>query len=331
MAHYFSYLPNFDYVSRLPNAKIGDYVQIKNFFRRSKVFEEIFNNLVFFEKYTIVGDERPDTVAKNFYGDSTLDWVIFLSNNYINVQDEWPLSQVSFDKIMLEKYGTYENLYSGIHHVETKEIKDSQGRVILKEGITISPNWLSNGNFVTIPESFIQFLSFELFEDQGDLVPYATVITEKSFPDAREGDQIKIENVNDVAYNGIFTINQVISDNVFRFFLNQTPTEQFAILNNPIVELFRISTNENINLADGNFYYEYYDENLETTVFVNRNDFTEIITNYQFEVRKEEAKRNIYLLKPQYLNILLDDLENIMTYRTGSTQFVNRKLKRAEY
>lgn len=329
MSHYFRYLPNYDYVSRLPNAKIGDYVQIKNFFRRSKVFDEIFNNLVFFEKYTIVGDERPDTVAKKFYGDPTLDWVIFLSNNYVNVQDEWPLTQVSFDRVMLEKYKTYENLYSGIHHVETKEIKDSQGRVILKEGIKISPNWLSNGNFVTIPESFILFLSYELIDDAGDLVPYATVITEKPFVDAREGDQIRIEGVNDSAYNGIFFINEVVSDNVFRFFLNQTPTQEVAVLNDPIQEIFRISTNEGINLEDGNFYYEYYDENLETNVFVNRDDFTEIITNYQYEVRKEEAKRNIYVLKPQYLNILFDDLENIMTYKSGSSQFINRKLKRA--
>ena len=32
MANYFSYLPDFDYVSRLPDAKIGDYTIVKNLF-----------------------------------------------------------------------------------------------------------------------------------------------------------------------------------------------------------------------------------------------------------------------------------------------------------
>ena len=54
------------------------------------------------------------------------------------------------------------------------------------------------------------------------------------------------------------------------------------------------------------------------------------VTNYTYEERIENAKRNIYLLKPRYINVIRDDMEIAMAYRKGSTQYVNPRLKRAE-
>ena len=39
-----------------------------------------------FDRYKVQGDERPDTVSENVYGKSTLDWVILLSNNIIDIK-----------------------------------------------------------------------------------------------------------------------------------------------------------------------------------------------------------------------------------------------------
>jgi hypothetical protein len=235
MAHYFRSVPNFNYVSRLPNAKINDYIQIKNFFRKGKIFEEIFNELSFFEKYNIEGDEKPYNVAQKIYGDSTLDWVIFLSNNYLSVQDEWPLSQDSFDKVMIQKYGSYEALYQGIHHYETIEIKDSRGRILLPEGTQVNSTWKTNGNFIEL-----------------------------------------------------------------------------------------------VGESESAYSYEYYDSDLEVTVSVPSTELIKVVTNYDYEINKEERKREIFLLKAQYLNILFENLEDIMTYKEGGTQYVDRKLKKGE-
>ena len=54
------------------------------------------------------------------------------------------------------------------------------------------------------------------------------------------------------------------------------------------------------------------------------------ITNYQYEEKINDAKRNIYLLKPEYQQVVRDDLESLMSYKEGSTQYVNETLKRAE-
>ena len=44
----------------------------------------------------------------------------------------------------------------------------------------------------------------------------------------------------------------------------------------------------------------------------------------------EDAKRNIDLLMPEYVNLVIDDLKSIMQYKKGSTQYVSETLKRAD-
>ena len=78
MSNYFSKVPDFEYVSRLPDAKISDYITVKNLFKRGKLREDIFQDLTLFTKYKIIGNDRPDNVAFDYYRDSKLDWLVLL-------------------------------------------------------------------------------------------------------------------------------------------------------------------------------------------------------------------------------------------------------------
>ena len=140
MSNYFSNVPDFDYVSRLPDAKISDYITVKNFFKRGFLREDIFQELSFFTKYKIKGNDRPDNVAWNFYQESGLDWLVLTCNNIVNIQTEWPMRQEDFDRFLLDKYETYEKL-NEIHHYETIEIKNTDGTVIVKEGLQVDSNF----------------------------------------------------------------------------------------------------------------------------------------------------------------------------------------------
>ena len=215
MSNYFNRLPNFEYVNRLPDAKISDYIQVKNLFKKGVIREDIFQDITFFTKYQIQGDDRPDNVAAKVYGDPTLDWIVLQSNNVINVQTEWPLSQNRFDEYCLAKYGSYDSLYNGVHHYETIEIKNSNGVVI---------------------------------------VP---------------GEQ------------------QVPSD----------------------------------------FSVTYYDDGLRQYITASE---VSAVTNYTYEEDIQTKKRNIFLLKQLYVPTVLDDVDNIMEYRKGSTQYMSETLKRAD-
>ena len=130
--NYFEQLPDFEYVNRTDDGKlISDYTKVKNLFMRGKLREDIFQDTTTFEKYSIEGDDRPDNVAEKFYGSASYDWIVLLSNNIINVYEEWPLPQAGWDRYLLEKYDNdYDTLYNGVHHYESNEVVNSTGVVI---------------------------------------------------------------------------------------------------------------------------------------------------------------------------------------------------------
>ena len=140
MSNYFRRLPNLDYPSLLNSRESNtDYVQTKNLFRRVKVREDLFSNFVQFDRYKVEGDERPDNVSETVYGKDTLDWVILLSNNIIDVKNEWPLTQLQLNEFLNEKY-TPQQLVS-IHHYETLELRDNKNQLILPAGITVDEDF----------------------------------------------------------------------------------------------------------------------------------------------------------------------------------------------
>ena len=214
---YFRNIPDFEYVNRTEEGKnLTDFTKVKNLFKKGKFREDIYQELTTFEKYQIQGDDRPDNVAFELYGDATLDWVVLMTNNILNIQTEWPMKQADFNEYLLEKYGSYDTLYTDIHHYESNEVKDSQGIVIYPKGV-------------------------------------------------------------------------------------------------------RVGAAQSVS------YFDFYKDLQIDIVNISRP-----ITNYQYEEKLNDDKRNIFILKPKYLNVIFDDLEELMTYKEGSTQYVSETLKRAD-
>ena len=214
---YFRYIPDFDYVSRLPKAQnISDYIRVKNLFKRTKISEQVFSDLTFFTKYQVITDERPDNVAFKVYGDSNLDWMILLANNIINVQQEWPLEHQSYYNYLIGKYGSDAALQN-IHHYETREIKNSVGKVIVPKGLEV-------------PSTF--------------------------------------------------------------------------------------------NIT-------YFDTGLGVQQTVTTEIVTEI-TNQVYEDGLNDAKRNINIIKPRFIGLIIEEIEKAMKYPKGSTQYVSKRVVKGE-
>ena len=139
--NYFQYIPDFDYVSRLPKAQsISDYLRVKNLFKRTKISQTVFDDLTYFTKYQIIADERPDNVAYKVYGDSNLDWMVMLANNVTNLQNEWPLEEQSFYRFLINKYGSEAGIES-VHHYESQKVIDSKDKVIVPKGLEVPSNY----------------------------------------------------------------------------------------------------------------------------------------------------------------------------------------------
>ena len=145
---YFRQLPRLDYPSLANNRTSAyDFQIVKNLFKRAVLRDDILNDVTRFTKYSVQGDERPDSVAFDFYGDAGLDWVILTTNNIIHVRDEWPMGNQDFLTYLNEKYSDQE--LSNIHHYETKLIRTSNGKLIQPAGLTVPENhsitFLDNG------------------------------------------------------------------------------------------------------------------------------------------------------------------------------------------
>jgi hypothetical protein len=213
---YFRQVPNFQYVDRSPGDQtISNYIEVKNLFKKAKLRDDIFSDLSFFTKYSILGDERPDNVAYKFYNDSTLDWIILLSNNVINVQTEWPLSQQGFYNYLIDKYGS-EEVFNEVHHYETIQVNNTNGAIIVRAGLKV-------------------------------------------------------------------------------------PSD---------------------------YSISYFDINNGQTM--NYRNITVEVSNYDYEEKIQNNKRNIFVLKPDYLNLIFNDLEDVMAYKKGSTQYVSATLKKGD-
>ena len=118
---YFSIVPSIIYDEKPIKYPFSDADRViaKNFYRRYKLNDDIFSYAVFFNKYAIKDGERPDILANRIYGSPKYDWVILLTNNLVNAQYDWPLSNYDLYKT-LEK--EYDDPYNEIHHYETIKI-----------------------------------------------------------------------------------------------------------------------------------------------------------------------------------------------------------------
>ena len=206
---YFRELPDLEYQSPFVDSNSSqNYVRAKNLFRRVKLRDDLKNVFTLFNKYQIPEGVRPDIVAEAVYGRADYDWVVLMTAGIVNVRDEWPLSNRDLYRYAENIYGSQLN---AVHHYETTEVKDSNGRLILPNGKVVDSNF-------TIPN----------------------------------------------------------------------PDDYRATLN-PVVG----------------------------------------ISNYEYETLKNDEKRSIYLLRPDYLQQYLNDMRTIMYYEKSS-QYVNKKLIRTE-
>ena len=136
---YFRELPNLRYPSFLSEKTSSlDYVEVKNIFRRAKLRDDLQNNFTVFDKYEVPMGARPDTVAEDLYGSAQFDWVILTVAGILNVRNEWPLSDKDIYDYSFDKYG--ESLNS-VRFFETKEVKDTNGRLILPKGKVVDSNF----------------------------------------------------------------------------------------------------------------------------------------------------------------------------------------------
>lgn len=112
--YYFENFPKIKYDVK----KNNQYETITDISRRFKIIEAIRNRIAIYYDYTIKEGERADTIAYFYYGDSSLDWIIYIVNNIIDPQWDWPLDYLNFQNYIRKKYGSVSTAKATVHHYE---------------------------------------------------------------------------------------------------------------------------------------------------------------------------------------------------------------------
>ena len=98
---YFNFLPNVGYTDDR-----GNLVLVKNILTRAKILDIIKETQATALEYTIRDEERPETIANRVYGRSDYHWMVLMFNEILDPYFSWPLSINEFEKQM-------ENVYTG--------------------------------------------------------------------------------------------------------------------------------------------------------------------------------------------------------------------------
>ena len=150
---YFRELPNIAYQSPLSHKNSsGDYIVVKNLFRRIKLSEYVKSSATAFNKFVIGEGDRPDTIAEVLYGDSRLDYVVILVAGITNITHQWPLQDYQVYNYALNKYGS-ETEMNANHHYETFEIRDEKNRLILPPDLIVDDEFVIDGTSSKYPSS----------------------------------------------------------------------------------------------------------------------------------------------------------------------------------
>ena len=249
---YFRTLPDVLYQSPLPEKfSTTEYIAIKNIFRRVKLASDISDTTTIFNKYIIEDHQRPDTIAEDLYGDSTLDYVVILSAGITNIIEDWPLAEYQVYNYALEKYGSTAKM-NEVHHYETYELRDENNKLLIKKGTVVKSDFKIDGPGLQYRASGAEPPSWKLIRDSGNLF---LTQEEVGMPDATAGKK------------HVYGRSGVLGDSL----IGGSPMS--------------IS-----------------------------NDLGYSVTNLDYEVIKNEEKRNIDVLKPAYLQEFINDFRDSVRY-----------------
>lgn len=147
---FFQQFPNIKYAFKIDKAGRPIGCEIKDYFRRMTVRDDIYKFDTMYNDYEIKNYERPDQISFELYDDEQYYWTILQTNNITDYYNQWPLDQVEFEEFMLRKYKTREAMQA-VHHYETENIYDWETKLQTYPGVAQIRKGQKSGRVIVFP------------------------------------------------------------------------------------------------------------------------------------------------------------------------------------
>lgn len=333
---YFSYIPTVEY----DVDSSGVQLLAINILKRIKVKAAAISDGSVFYNYQYQDGDTPEIIADKYYGYAQYHWVVMLMNNAAHYVYDFPLNSDNFDKYIKDKYGSIERAEGVTKTISNRTLYANSGiygEWQSEEQTNYNdPNLISSGS---IPKGNSTAIYVESSKNSdpfsnigvGDVV---RIFVPEGWYDLTSNNSTKLSytqpakviaksvrrNVSDVSTKRKYYLNTNMNSNSYVSFTWIEPDANTA--------------GETITIQTGIHHFEMdvYDSTgeyqLANNVHISQNQYVNnsigtspfytkrIISNHTFEIDQNEKKRNIFLLKKEYLNQFLEEFENI-TRRLG--------------
>jgi hypothetical protein len=136
MANYFKNFPKVDYDVE----KDGTTEFVMNPLLRFRLKEILVNKTTAYYTHNITDGQHAQFIAERYYGNSNLEWLIYITNDIIDPLYEWPLEYQNLINYIKSKYGSIEIAQTGVHHyeeiIQTQSIRYT-GKVIPRKVLKV--------------------------------------------------------------------------------------------------------------------------------------------------------------------------------------------------
>jgi|TARA_R110000824_G_scaffold25365_1_gene88442 hypothetical protein len=118
-------------------------LEMQNIFKRISFTEKTLNDEGNFENYMVKEGKKPEQVADEFYGDPKWWWLVLLSNNIIDVENEWPKNNREIQNI-------FKNFLKGNSYYVFDNLDARENDIMIKfglDGLTGYPGGIDIENY----------------------------------------------------------------------------------------------------------------------------------------------------------------------------------------
>jgi hypothetical protein len=238
-----------------------------------------------FVEYLVKDGETPEEIAHRVYGSASLHWVLLLFNNIINPYFEWPLSQSDLDELIYKSYpgsAIFVDISSTFNRTNGVTLPSKKSNFVVGEAVAHE-----DGTWAAIIKRWDPTLrKLEIDSIDGTF--------DANISDTYTG---KIISVNSDGHEFEANMKRVVFDNTYALHHFEDSNGEYI---DPYQD-FAGRTNNRTSLTDdalsGDFILKrYIEQGYDTDVVVNR----------LYEDNLNDSRRQIKVLKIEYVQKVID-------------------------
>ena len=280
MSTYFSYFPSMLYGN----------TAVTNVISKIRVDETVLAQVEVYHPYTLKEGERADQVADFFYGDSTLDWVIYLCNNITDPLNEWPKSSRTMQSFLNTKYGSEANAQISIAYYQNNWATD-ESVISTAAYAALASNVKKYWNPILGVKGKIK--NYQRKQDDGVLETNQIVSLSGTFGGLKENDVIK-QSASVMGTVSFANTSTLLIKHVSGTWANNTTV--YKALSNTVANASITSVSTVI-------------QNIPLTEI----PYWNAVTYYEQEQDLNEVRKIIRLISPGYINQVERDMKRLLT------------------